>query len=76
MYINNYSIGFKMESIQDLLNDIIDNATSEGTTNQLDIEWYKDKPYLDEAIIAFALRFLKSNLDDEEVAEALYDSLQ
>ena len=29
----------------------------------------------DEAILAFALRFLKSNLDDEEVAEALLGSL-
>ena len=75
MDINNYSIGFKMESIQDLINSIKDNE-------QVDIEWHLNhgslgsNKVIDEAITAFALRFLQSNLDDEEVAEALYDSLQ
>ena len=65
----------KMESIQDLIKIIRD-------TEQVDIEWHfkhgslGSNKVIDEAIIAFALRFLQSNLDDEEVAEALYDSLQ
>jgi len=56
----------KHETIKDLISNIKKHK-------EVDINWVLDKNS-DEAIVAFALRFLASNLD-EEVAENLYDCL-
>ena len=56
----------KYETIKDLINNIKNHKN-------VDINWLLDKNS-DEAIVAFALRFLASNLD-EEVSENLYDCL-
>jgi hypothetical protein len=56
----------KHETIKDLISNIKKHE-------DVDINWVLDKNS-DEAIVAFALRFLASNLD-EEVAENLYDCL-
>jgi len=56
----------KHETIKDLINNIKNHE-------EVDITWVLDKNS-EEAIIAFALRFLASNLD-EEVSENLYDCL-
>ena len=62
------------ESIKDLISNIKNHE-------EVDITWVLDKNS-DEAIVAFALRFLASNLDKvyneqlhEEVSENLYDCL-
>ena len=62
-----------MEAIQDLINSIKTEYISDEDVKN---DYYLYSLMHDEAILAFALRFLQSNLDDEEVAEALYDSLQ
>ncbi len=56
----------KHETIKDLISNIKKHE-------DVDINWVLDKNS-DEAIVAFALRFLASNLD-EEIAENLYDCL-
>ena len=58
----------KHESIKDLISNIQNHEEV-----SLKSAWLLEKSS-DEAIVAFALRFLASNLD-EEVAENLYDCL-
>jgi len=58
----------KHESIKDLISNIQNHEEV-----SLKLAWLLEKNS-DEAIVAFALRFLASNLD-EEVAENLYDCL-
>jgi len=58
----------KHETIQDLIDNI-------KLHKDVDIDYFLNSPTIDEAIIAFALRFLSANLGDEEVAEMLFDSL-
>ena len=58
----------KHETIQDLIDSI-------KLHKDVDIDYFLNSPTVDEAIISFSLRFLKSNLNDEEVAEMLFDSL-
>ncbi|SVA52430.1 uncharacterized protein METZ01_LOCUS105284 [marine metagenome] len=49
---------------------MIDNIKNHESVNE---DWFNEST--EEAIVAFALRFLASNLNDEEVVEYLKDSL-
>ena len=51
------------------IKNLIDNIKNHESVNE---DWFNEST--EEAIVAFALRFLASNLD-EEVAENLYDCL-
>ena len=62
----------KYEKIENLINKIknhMPHELIEDTENSCEYD------HIDEAIVAFALRFLASNLNDEEVVEHLKDSL-
>jgi len=52
------------------IKNLIDNIKNHESVNK---DWFNKST--DEAIVAFALRFLASNLNDEEVVEYLKDSL-
>ena len=56
----------KYEKIENLINKIKNHES-------VNEDWFNKST--DEAIVAFALRFLASNLNDEEVVEYLKDSL-
>ena len=62
----------KHESIKELISNIkneMPNELIEDSENSCEYD------HIDEAIVAFALRFLESNLNDEEVVEYLKDCL-
>ena len=62
----------KHESIEELISNIkneMPHELIEDTENSCEYD------HIEEAIVAFALRFLASNLNDEEVVEYLKDSL-
>ena len=52
------------------IKNLIDNIKNHESVNE---DWFNEST--EEAIVAFALRFLTSNLNDEEVVEYLKDSL-
>ena len=56
----------KYEKIENLINKIKNHES-------VNEDWFNEST--EEAIVAFALRFLASNLNDEEVVEYLKDSL-
>ena len=60
------------ESIEELISNIkneLPHELIEDSENSCEYD------HIDEAIVAFALRFLESNLNDEEVVEYLKDCL-
>ena len=60
------------ESIEELISNIkneLPHELIEDSENSCEYD------HIDEAIVAFALRFLASNLNDEEVVEYLKDCL-
>ena len=52
------------------IKNLIDNIKNHESVNE---DWFNEST--EEAIVAFALRFLASNLNDEEVVEYLKDCL-
>tara|TARA_B100000929_G_C15166252_1_gene303537 strand:- start:290 stop:466 length:177 start_codon:yes stop_codon:yes gene_type:complete len=52
------------------IKELISNIKNHESVNE---DWFNEST--EEAIVAFALRFLASNLNDEEVVEYLKDSL-
>ena len=52
------------------IKELISNIKNHESVNE---DWFNKST--DEAIVAFALRFLASNLNDEEVVEYLKDCL-